>query len=125
MTDSSDRPQNNRAEISRRQQKRCALFSELSIVYEGWSEVMSLRPSDLSTRGMFLNTPNYFPVGAVLKVRFRLSRSDVVIQARAEVRYTVPGAGVGVEFLELSPGAGRAIEKELEMAGESPFLTGA
>ena len=51
--------------------------------------------------------------GAVLCVEFRLTRSDVLVRARAEVRYCLPGVGVGVEFVDISPDAQRAIEEEM------------
>ncbi|MBI4443994.1 MAG: PilZ domain-containing protein [Acidobacteria bacterium] len=100
-----------------RQDKRCTLFSELCLVYEGQSEELPVRLPDLSVKGMFINTGRYFPVGAVLKVRFRLSRLDRVIQARGEVRYCLPDVGIGVEFLDLTSEAARAIEKELQLFG--------
>ena len=103
-----------------RLRRRFGLFSDLSIVYEGQSEEMTLRGPDLSAQGMFINMPRHFPVGAVLKIRFRLNRQDVVVQAGAEVRYCLPGVGIGVEFLELSPEATRTIEKELELADHPP-----
>ena len=53
-----------------RQQQRYALISELSVVYEGYSEEIPVRPPDISPQGIFINTPRHFPVGAVLKVRF-------------------------------------------------------
>jgi hypothetical protein len=84
------------------------------VTYEGHSEKVLTRSPDLSTRGMFINTNRTFPEGAVLNVRFRLALSDVEIRARAEVRYCLPGVGVGVEFIEISPEAARAIEEERE-----------
>ena len=65
---------------------------DLAVTYEGHSESVVIRPPDLSTRGMFINTNQIFPEGAVLNVRFRLGRSDVEISARAEVRYTDLGS---------------------------------
>jgi hypothetical protein len=62
---------------------------------------------------MFINTAKLFPEGAVLKLRFRLSRSGVLIQARCEVRYCLKGVGVGVEFVDISPEFVRAIEDEI------------
>ena len=100
-----------------RQEKRCTLFSELCLIYEGQSEEVPVLLPDLSAKGMFINTSRYFPLGAVLKIRFRLIRLDAVVQARGEVRYCLPGVGIGVEFLDISPEAIRAIEKELELSG--------
>jgi hypothetical protein len=87
--------------------------SDLSITYEGYSEDIPLRPPDLSVRGMFINAANHLPEGTVLKVHFRLTRTRYEINARAEVRYCLPGVGIGVEFVDISPEAQRAIEEEL------------
>jgi hypothetical protein len=100
-----------------RQARRFAShYQELFITYEGVSEEISLRPPDLSVQGMFIQTARRFPEGAVLKIRFRLARSLYEVIARGEVRYCLPGVGIGIEFLEISPKARRAIQEELQDA---------
>ena len=96
-----------------REVERYEVPSELSVVYEGATEEISVHPPDLSIRGMFIHTPRVFPQGSVLKVRFRLRRADFEVNVRAEVRHCKPGIGVGVEFLDLSREAALAIEKEI------------
>jgi hypothetical protein len=88
-------------------------LSELSMIYEGFEEDICVRPPDLSPHGMFINTSTEYPQGAVLKLRFRLSRTGVVIQTRCEVRYCLRGVGVGVEFVAIPPESVRAIENEI------------
>jgi len=100
-----------------REDQRLPHLRNLSLVYEGYSEVVSLRPPDISLRGMFINTDRRYPEGAVLKLHFRLTRSGADVVARSEVRYCIPGVGVGVEFIELPSKSARAIEKELGLAG--------
>jgi len=90
--------------------------SSLSVVYEGACEEIPVHPTDLSVRGMFIHTPNVFPQGSVLKVRFRLRRPDYEVNVRAEVRHCIPGQGVGVEFLNLSGEAQWAIEEEIGLS---------
>jgi hypothetical protein len=85
------------------------------MLYEGATEEVAVRPPDLSPHGMFINTPTEFPEGAVLKLRFRLSRTDVVVQTRCEVRYCLKGVGIGVEFVDAPPEATRAIEEEISV----------
>jgi hypothetical protein len=98
-----------------RQAKRYAShYRELFITYEGFSEEIPLRPPDLSVQGMFIQTGRRFPEGAVLKIRFRLARSLYEVIARGEVRYCLPGVGLGIEFVEISPKARRAIQEELQ-----------
>jgi hypothetical protein len=102
-----------KTKVAIRQEVRYPQLSELSMIYEGATEDVAVRAPDLSSRGMFINTPNEFPEGAVLKLRFRLSRTDVLVQTRCEVRYCLKGVGIGVEFVDAPPEATRAIEKEI------------
>src|SRR5436190_22926047 len=101
-------------EFENREVKRHQMLRDLFVVYEGATEEIAVDLPDLSTRGMFIPTRKVFPVGSVLKVRFRLPRSNFQINARAEVRHCTPGMGVGVEFVKLSPEAMKAIQNELE-----------
>lgn len=98
-----------------RRELRCSLYRNLSIVYEGSSEVIHLRTPDISAHGMFISTARRFPEGSVLKLAFRLARSGVEIETRAEVRYCLTGVGIGVEFVDISAECQRAIESELEL----------
>jgi hypothetical protein len=41
---------------TRRRDNRGSHLSELSMIYEGFSEDISVRPPDLSAHGMFVNT---------------------------------------------------------------------
>lgn len=92
---------------------RFSSLRDLSVTYEGQSEDILTRPPDISTRGMFVNTARNFPVGAVLSVRFKLANSGIEVNTRAEVRYCLPGVGVGVEFIGISPKDSQAIDDEV------------
>ncbi len=92
---------------------RLSTHHDLEIVYEGRSEAVPTRVPDVSAEGMFINTARHFPQGAILKVRFRLTRSNFEVQARAEVRYSLEGVGIGVEFIEISEECREAICAEL------------
>lgn len=98
-----------------RQDPRYPQLSELSLIYEGFEEDVGVRPPDLSAHGMFINTSRDYPLGAVLKLSFRLARTGVRIQTRCEVRHCVKGVGVGVEFVDIDPEAVQAIENEIEV----------
>jgi hypothetical protein len=106
--------------IERENKRYASHYRELFIAYEGYSEEISLRPPDLSVKGMFVQTAKTFPEGAVLKVRFRLARSLYEVTARGEVRYCLPGVGIGIEFVEISAESRRAIQEELQ-DGELPL----
>jgi PilZ domain len=103
---------------------RISTLRELSVTYEGYSEEVALRPPDVSTQGMFINTSRNFPEGAVLNVQFRLGHTGAEIITRAEVRYCLPGVGVGVEFVEISDQAVDAIEKEIRLQGRREVGSG-
>jgi hypothetical protein len=99
-----------------REGQRFSHLRGLSIVYEGDTKEIAVHAPDISPRGMFINTPHHFPEGAVLKSKFVLTNSGVEVCTRCEVRYCLPGVGVGVEFVEISPEAREAIEQEVGMA---------
>ena len=94
---------------------RIQSLRDISLNYEGHSERLEIRPPDLSSRGMFITTSRKFPEGAVLNLSFRLVLTAAEICARGEVRYCLPGVGVGVEFIDLSPLAAEEIEREIKL----------
>jgi hypothetical protein len=96
-----------------REYARFSTYRNLSLMYEGTSERISVHAPDLSPRGMFIHLNRYYPQGAVMKLRFTLARSGHEVNARAEVRYCLEGVGIGVEFVDISEEDQRAIEKEL------------
>jgi hypothetical protein len=96
-----------------RLQPRYAAYRDLAVTYEGHSEEIPVRAPDISTQGVFINTSRAFPEGTVLCIEFRLTRTDVQVKTRAEVRYCLPGVGVSVEFIGIPPEAQRAIEEEM------------
>src|ERR1700681_4793788 len=98
-----------------RRDVRYPQLCELSMNYEGQTEDISVRPPDLSPHGMFVNTDQDLPEGAILKLKFRLVRTGVMVNVRCEVRYCLKGVGVGVEFIEIAPDTVRAIEEEISM----------
>lgn len=100
-----------------RQYERYSPYRDLQMKYEGRSEEVPLRVPDLSEHGMFINTPREFPEGSVLKLKFLLTRTGYLVTARGEVRYCLPGIGIGVEFFEITDEAREAIQEELESTG--------
>lgn len=97
-----------------REWSRYSSLTDLSLTYEGQSESVAVHPPDLSPKGMFINTPVHFPEGSVLKVSFRLARSNHRVETRCEVRYCMPGLGVGVEFIGIPASDQKAISEEIE-----------
>lgn len=97
--------------------KRIHSIGEITVKYEGADDPVVTRVPDISTGGMFINTSRRFPEGAVLDLRFRLEFTGAEIQTRGEVRYCLPGVGVGVEFIGIPESAIRAILAEIESSG--------
>jgi hypothetical protein len=100
--------------ISTRDNSRYRGYTDLHLTFEGSSTEIPVKVPDISTRGMFINTAKYFPQGTVLKINFRLVRTNVQIHTRAEVRYCLEGVGIGVEFVDISEADQDAIEAELK-----------
>jgi hypothetical protein len=105
----------SKTNVSVRQDVRCPQLCELSMIYEGFAEDVSVRPPDLSPHGMFINTSEEYPEGAILKLRFRLARTGVLVHTRGEVRYCLKGVGIGVEFVEPTPETVDAIQAEISL----------
>jgi hypothetical protein len=89
---------------------------QIAVQYEGTDERVISRVPDVSTSGMFINTSRQYPEGAVLNLSFCLALSGVEVQARGEVRYTLPGVGVGVQFIDISEKAIHSIEQETRLS---------
>lgn len=106
------------AKVSRRE-PRIQFLSDVHMEYEGTGCEILYHPPDLSPHGMFVNTSTHLPEGAVVNIRFRLTRSGVQVQTRGEVRYCLPGIGIGVEFIGLEVKAVRVIEKEMRYFSSS------
>ena len=100
--------------VEQRQVSR-VIYSDLKIVYDGMADVVYERSPDLTTSGMFINTPRSYPFGAQLQLRFDLLRTGVIVRTLGDVRYCLPGIGVGVQFVDLPEYARAAIETELEL----------
>jgi len=58
------------------------------------------RIKDLSTGGLFLQTPTPKPAGVSVRLHFLVQEGE--IKAEAVVRHGMRGAGVGLKFLALS-----------------------
>jgi hypothetical protein len=58
------------------------------------------RIKDLSTGGLFLQTPIPKPAGVSIRIHFLVQEGE--IKAEAVVRHAERGAGVGLKFLALS-----------------------
>jgi hypothetical protein len=113
----------NKVKLSRKPAKirgatRVHCLREITVTYDGQNDYTLIKVPDLSPRGMFVNSARTFPEGAVLNLRFRLALTNGEVRTRCEVRYCLPGVGVGVEFVGISQEASQAIARELALHGK-------
>jgi hypothetical protein len=89
---------------------------QIAVQYEGTEERIISRVPDVSTTGMFINTSRQYAEGAVLNLSFCLALSGLEVNVRGEVRYSLPGVGVGVQFVDIPENAIHSIERELQLS---------
>ncbi len=66
-------------------------------------QMMSLALSrDVSPGGIFVETTQPLSVGVRMKLRFNLGDGGPVVEATAEVTYSVKDLGMGVQFIDIS-----------------------
>jgi hypothetical protein len=73
---------------------------------------LATRINDLSMTGAFINSLTCYPPGTSLRIRFHIK--DQLIETTAEVRYSMPQVGMGVQFLALRPDQLAALESLIE-----------
>lgn len=91
----------------RREHDRITYFTE------AWLDGLDVgripcRLSDISVGGAFLDARTTLPVGTRARLRFRLDEQE--IEVVAEVRYSAPGFGMGLRFLDLTENDRRVIQ---------------
>jgi hypothetical protein len=89
---------------------------QIAVQYEGTEERIISRVPDVSTTGMFINTSRQYAEGAVLNLSFCLALSGLEVNVRGEVRYSLPGVGVGVQFVDIPENAIHSIEREIQLS---------
>lgn len=60
------------------------------------------RAETVGLGGLFLHTPNPLPLGTMIQLLFDLKAGEV--RARAIVRYSSSGKGMGVQIVQMQPG---------------------
>jgi hypothetical protein len=85
---------------SRRLSSRVAVLEDVWILWKCNEKEDLSRVQDLSTGGLFLQTPNPRPAGVSVRIDFLVQEGE--IKADAMVRHAKQGAGVGLKFVALS-----------------------
>lgn len=95
----------------KRTAKRISYICEVDCEGAGLNR-LSTRINDLSLTGAFIESLTCYAPGTHLRLRFHIQ--DALIEATAEVRYSMPQMGMGVRFLTLEPDHLAAIESLIE-----------
>ena len=83
----------------------------IDVFFDGADLTGVASSTDISPGGLYMNTQAEIPEGAVLTLRIPFEGRDVV--CNAEVIYSNPGRGVGVNFQGLSEEDRATLEREL------------
>ena len=83
----------------------------IDVFYNGADLTGVASTQDISPGGLYMNTQSEIPEGALLTLRLPLAERDVV--CNAEVIYSNPGRGVGVNFQGLTDEDRAILESEL------------
>jgi len=86
-----------------RRYKRAQLKKGLAVAWRSGAQRELSRADSVAVGGFFIRTANPPPVGASVQLAFRLPDGDV--SARAIVRHSVPGKGMGIEFVGMNESA--------------------
>lgn len=84
---------------NKRRYPRIGLPKGMMVAWQSSGERFVSRVGTLGLGGLFIFTPKPPPVGSVLKLLFDLPGGEV--RARAVVRNSEPGTGMGVEFTSM------------------------
>jgi len=95
----------------KRAAKRISYLCEVECVGAGLSR-LATRINDLSLTGAFIDSMTCFAPRTTLRLRFHIK--DVLIETTADVRYTMPKMGMGVQFRDLTADQKAAIESLIE-----------
>jgi hypothetical protein len=84
------------------------------VVHEGGTLIGFSR--QISPGGMFIDADQPVTVSSTISLLFHLDDGGPIVKARAEVLYVVAKLGIGVHFVELSPGDQSRIEAYVSKA---------
>jgi hypothetical protein len=97
----------------RRQHKRVPFIQDIKIIGGG-----TVRSTEISTGGMYLEMIQIYPDGAVLDLQFKLRNTDEKpIKVQARLLYKHSQVGIGLCFLNLTAEDRAKIEKYVDQAG--------
>lgn len=107
--------------VERRSAVRKPVIASAQVVEAGSGARLRARSCDLVVQGCYIDTINPFPAGTL--VRIRLEKEGAKVDSKGKVVYRLPGLGMGIAFLDLTPENQRVLEQWLALSGtnEDPF----
>ncbi len=84
--------------IERRLDKRDRKALDVHCESFGLDEIFISR--DVSTGGLFLNTPDPLVPGSQVELSFRVTPEGPEIECSGRVVYSLPGVGMGIQFMD-------------------------
>ena len=102
----------------RRTHQRVSLRTEIWIGQDGIFTNVQRVIRDLSKGGAFIETPELFSVGSVLNIRLKLPETRDLLSCAVAVRHLGYGAGLGVQFLDISQDDRELVSAFVERGGE-------
>ncbi|HEY6292114.1 MAG TPA: PilZ domain-containing protein [Terriglobia bacterium] len=85
-------------EIEKRRHKRDDAAVDVRCASFGLDEIFVSR--DVSAGGLFLNTANPLAPGSQVELTFNVSPEEPAIECSGRVVYSLPGIGMGIQFLD-------------------------
>jgi Tfp pilus assembly protein PilZ len=85
---------------TKRRYARIATPKNVWVAWQDQSQQGVSRVRDLNLGGLFVATPTPAPTGTVVTILLSVPEGE--IRARSTVRNVTPGAGMGVEFTEMT-----------------------
>lgn len=80
---------------------RSPFLTEAEVMETPAGTWLKTRLSDLSLRGCYVDTLHPLPIGT--RIRLRIVRNDIILEALATIIYSQPRLGMGVFFAQPSP----------------------
>jgi hypothetical protein len=84
----------------RRSVRRCAFVASAEVIELSLKTRLSVRTSELSIGGCYIDTLNPFPEGTAVKVR--IIRDEGVFETNGKVIYSHSRVGMGISFIEIA-----------------------
>jgi c-di-GMP-binding flagellar brake protein YcgR len=104
-----EEPQYIKPQIERRQHRRAKLVTQVRCEALGREELLVTR--DISIGGLFLHSSKPLPRDSEITLSFRLQAEQPAVTCRGKVVNSIPGLGMGIQFLDVDEATQRALEK--------------